>query len=297
MHFTRSLRIVAVLSLLVGFTPILYAQEEVNPDEAGGVLGDDVTDRLPIVNEQSINRPPIFVQVLQNPMRIAPGESGLLLLHVQAPPDGSSKIGAGGSANFEKDQGPIALGVARFDPPPAGSKTYKNLLVRIPITIDAKAKHGTYDVIGTLRLPGLFSAPRVEPGSAPDPSRAGADAAGSTDPNLVPWNGRILCGPPLPKAKRRKPPSTAKAATAPDEKATVSRADETAAPKAGPSGAPGRVAEITGRDEERSLDDGLLAPATDDGGGLPKSLFLVLAGAGAALLLAFFVLQGRGKTA
>lgn len=302
----RPARSLVALAVLAFALPALSAQVQEGrvADDPQGVQEIDPEEGRRRLEEMRASMPPLFVEVLQDPMRIAPGENGLLLLRVQAPPDGQSKIGIGGSATFDKRQGMLSLGPAKFDPPPAGAKQYKSLLVRIPITVDAKAKYGRLSVKGKLRLPGSFNAPAVPrvSGDAPVNADGGAPppvAEGGEDPNLIEWAGTIICGRPVPKPVVQKRPEKTASASSADPSARASSGPD-AAKKAAPERGTRRakVEAIAGRDESQaSLDEGLLGPDEGQRGGLPQWLFLAVAGAGAALLLIFFLLQKSSKAA
>lgn len=245
---------------------------DVDPAGAGVVTAEAEDSNL-------VTSVPIYVQLMQDPIRIAPGETGTILLSVQiAPSNRAASVDQGGRAVFEATQGNLALGSARFDPPAGGAKKYtRGMLVRIPVTVGASSKHGKYPVAGSLELPARNLADA-------DPSKAA-----SAKVENVSWAGEIVCGPAVPRPavrKRAKPVKAAKPAGG-----ESSSSADVSAPPVRASNAVADVDEITGADEGDGIEmDGVIGVGdSGDPTGIPSWVFLVIAGAGAVLLLGALV--------
>ncbi len=253
---------------------------------------------------------PIYVRVLQDPIRIAPGESGLILLHVQIPGDGSVDVYPGGTSKHAATQQVLRLGVASFDPPPAGATKLRSMLVRLPVSVDSKAKYGSYDVVGSLELQGRFGG-SVPGGDESADGQEGAEARvasiadGSnpagvvhaptvTNQASVPWAGRIVVGAPVPKAApRNATPRVGTGSGAADSSQVSGQPGETEPDSTAPNAKTEKPLDVGVRaDSGSKLDGGFDPQVTPSSDG---TVFLVVLAAGAVLLLLFFVLQARSK--
>ncbi|MCB9881656.1 MAG: hypothetical protein H6832_00635 [Planctomycetes bacterium] len=317
-------RIVRLVVLLAATAPSLWAQGDPEPgareQDAGGDPAVRVQEPEDVAAEEQVRNvpaqlrsgPPIFVRVMQDPVRIAPGENGLLLLHVQVPQDGSTRVLPGGTSEHSPKQGDLALGPASFDPPPRGVASLRSFLVRIPISVAGSAKYGDHNVSGLLKLRGVFDAPTRAAGDdnpqAGDEGREAGIADGSvsaaspisppTTPSNssdVPWSGRITVGAPVPR------PVVVKGSAGRGTEVTSSQTSDVANPEGastgtGPLASQGAApADVGGRRERTAGEPGTLDPVLPGKPQGSSTIFLVLAGAGVALLLLFFVLQGRSK--
>ena len=153
----------------------------------------------------------VDVEVQQDPLRIAPGEHGHLVLIVRLP-EGRS-VEKGGQVLMQSKQGPLQLGAPQWDPPDKGKNVYSGVIViKIPLVIDAKASYGKPLFQGRLRLRGDFQG-MPQPGAAPeiaadggqaDPAAPPSDQRPGLDPNRAELSFRRLVdiGPPMPKASR-----------------------------------------------------------------------------------------------
>lgn len=238
--------------------------------------------------------PPLVITVLQDPVRIAPGESGKLILNVQLPPNPAVYVNAAGArAKHETEQGMLELGAARFDAAPKGGRYGRSFLVQIPVRVSPKASYGKLDVAGSLSLLGKF---------APPEGRDGRAARVQGESNGVPWASKLVCGPSVPKPLVRKRVRRAKTA---GDKASASepktlRRDLEAAAEDDESrlrGGRARPDALQGKDE--ALDTGGDGAGDDfaqeaEHGSL-RWIFLALAGLGAVLLLVVgFARRGAG---
>lgn len=228
---------------------------------------------------------PIHVQVLQDPIRIAPGETGTVLLNVSfGLGNDDASIARGGKAVFDTKQGELALGGASFDPPPGGADRYrKSLLVRIPVSVSSKAKHGKLSVAGRLELPARYVAGRPTT---------------KTPIEKVSWGGTIVCGPPVPRPVVRKRTkrrggntSTTTGGGRGDKGAGDSGGDAKTNGGTGSSGSSPKPDSLTGSDGEERSDD--LGDGFDDysgagDGGVPSWLFLAIGAVGVLMLLVSF---------
>ncbi len=127
--------------------------ELVDPGAERTALGDQEIDQFGLG---------ILVEVAQTPPRLAPGESGEMLLIVLVP-RGGSKIRTDLGLHLDSPQGPLVFGPPRFDPPPRGKTFYDDtFLIHVPVTVRPDAAKQPWPVRGTLSLKGNFRSP--EPG-------------------------------------------------------------------------------------------------------------------------------------
>ena len=277
------------------------AEQSIGQNESGDVDEVEANERRRATLESMGERaPPLFVQVMQDPTRIAPGEEGFVLLLVQAPPDGASELKPGGTAVFQRKQGPLMLGTAKFTPPPKGAKSYKGgLLVRIPVRMDTKAKYGSYAIKGQLRIPGTF-VPPVGPDSNPGANTVPVEVLRDQKlpgQSTVPWAGRVTCGAPMPKPLARRKSRRAVRGQGDGARGSVAQlvdqAPEAGAGSTGGAGA-GKVEAVAGSDDARQSlgTDNPLGLDQGSGSAIAPEFFLILAGAGLGLLLLFFILRG-----
>jgi len=150
------------------------------------------------------------VQVLQDPIRIAPGEQGHLVLLVRLP--GGRTIEKGGQVVIQAKQGPLNLGNAIWDPPAKGKNVYTDVLViKVPMSVDGKAKYGKHPFSGSLRIRGDFHQMSGEAAGIATADGREADVAAQVpgqaiggDPNRaeIPFQRAVNVGPPMPKASK-----------------------------------------------------------------------------------------------
>ena len=171
--------------------------------------GDDpekgITDGIDIaaVYESSFN-----VQLMQDPVRIGPGETGTLLLYVT--PNRGTSIDAGGSVKMNRKQGSLNFGAPAFDPPKNGKARHSDsYFIRIPVTVAPGTKYGSHQISAALRLRGHFSPSRHF--DNPEVNKRVIDANKNAGSRTV--TGRIVVGRPIPKPKRRPMAKAAKKAT------------------------------------------------------------------------------------
>ena len=190
-------------------------QGQKNPDtpdgtvpEAGGDVATPPSSRNPSATARMTNAHGMTVQVLQDPIRIAPGEHGHLVLLVRIPR--GRTVEKGGQVVLAAKQGPLNLGAPAWDPPAKGKVDYRDVLViKVPLSIDGNAKYGKHPIQGSLRLRGDFHADNgpvaeaVADGSQADPASPPGEAV-LGDPNRaeIPFQSPVHVGPPMPKPSR-----------------------------------------------------------------------------------------------
>lgn len=95
------------------------------------------------------------IRVQQDPMRIAPGERGNLLLIVTI--SAGDEVDPTGSLEFAAVQGPFSLAAGRWDSPPAGKRRHTDtFLIRLPLQVAGGTAYGKYPVSGEVKLTGKF---------------------------------------------------------------------------------------------------------------------------------------------
>lgn len=185
------------------------------------------------------------IHVKQDPMRVAPGESGKLILIVTI--SSGDEIDAGGSMQLKAQQGPVKLSGGIWDSLPPGQMRHKDtFLIQVPFKVDPKTSYGTYPIRGTVHLTGRFKSgaslpPGVEAVNADStgiPGGGGVVQNGSSRPLLTEYSKATgnfshevrvgaalpIAGPPL----GRRAPAGKNLAGANKSKATV--AEQKAAP-------------------------------------------------------------------
>lgn len=282
-----------------------------NPDGAQPPAGgDDATGHppgsQPAGDVHGISTHGLIVQVLQDPIRIAPGEQGHLVLLMRLPK--GKTVEKGGQLMMQHKQGPLNLGNPIWDPPAKGKNHYDDVLViKVPLSLDGKAKYGKHPFQGSLRLRGDFftmgeqSAEVSADGGMPDPAAPRQASPQVPDPGRaeVPFQYAVHVGPPMPKASKGQGKAAASnprvgsgSTVDPDQgsaKAVGSAgpADVVPIPGAGPAH---RVTRESGNPSSGALPEDAPQLAEEDQGGIPwwmLSLALVV------LAALSFVVQAR----
>ncbi|MCA8972789.1 MAG: hypothetical protein KDC95_23585, partial [Planctomycetes bacterium] len=114
--------------------------------------------------------------------------------------------------------------------------------------------------------------------------------------NDVPWSGRIIVGAPVPRPVVRKGAVGNGSAAASSQTSDVANPETESAGTQPVASQGAKPDEVVGRGERAVGESGSLDPVLPGRPQGSSTIFLVLAGAGVALLLLFFVLQGRSKT-
>ena len=161
--------------------------------------GDDpergITDGIDIatVYESSFN-----VQLMQDPVRIGPGESGTLLIYVI--PNTGTSIDAGGQVLMSRKQGALNFGSPAFDQPKKGKARHDDAyFIRVPVTVAPGTKYGEYKVDASLRLRGHFNPSQHF--DNPEINKRIVDANKNGGNRTV--SGLITVGRPIPRPTRR----------------------------------------------------------------------------------------------
>ncbi len=137
------------------------------------------------------------VRAMQSPPRLAPGETGQLILLVSVAK--GSRVLPGGQVNLKKSQGPLSFGSPVWDPVPSGKAGYQDsFLIRIPISVASTAKFGNYPARGDLVIKGVFR--RQDLGSGLQKEKS--PGSGATGLNRG-FQGSVVVGKPWPKPPKR----------------------------------------------------------------------------------------------
>ncbi|MAE77229.1 MAG: hypothetical protein CMJ85_10220 [Planctomycetes bacterium] len=154
----------------------------------------------------------IHVEVQHDPMRIAPGQTGTLLLLVNWP-KGQAVANPNGRVVMTQ-QPETSYGAARWSAPGKSKHYDDRFLVQMPVTIAGNTKHGSLAITGNLHLTGSFGAGSqgqvtdgdggLPPNASADPATGSAQRTGSVNRVTVPFSGKIRVGPPMPKPGVRK---------------------------------------------------------------------------------------------
>lgn len=265
---------------------------EAKPPAVVGVSdGDGAGDPIGTGGEGTAGQPlPVAIRVEQDPMRIAPGETGTLLLYLM--PSRTARIAPSGVVKLDPKEGPLRFGPARWDPPKRGAFYDHNFLIHVPVSVAAGAAFGKYEVSGTVSVSGSF---RVAAGAGDPVAKAPA-----TGPELASFLGKITVGPAIPRPGVRKP-ARAAAAPAPGTQPTASPADSLGDPAAADTNPPAAIRQpvsLAG-DGARPRGSGLgLAEggaAEDQAGFLETNLAWLCAGGAVLLVGLVFLLRGSSR--
>ncbi len=244
----------------------------------------------------------IGVEVRQDPIRIAPGENGTLVLLVHLPQ--GRTVEKGGQVVMKQSQGPLKLGTPIWDPPLKGKSAYSDVIViKIALSIDAKARFGKPMFQGSVRLRGDFGAAAgpgaeiVADGGISDPLEIPPGQRPGLDPGRaeIRFQSLVHIGPPMPKATRgqNKKAAARKSATPGTQGGPGKAASAGGNPRAiGPADAvPGAGTARTGsrEDPRPATSSGEEAPDLADEGGKGFPWWILSVALGVLALLSFAV--------
>ncbi|PIE23444.1 MAG: hypothetical protein CSA62_07450 [Planctomycetota bacterium] len=258
----------------------------------------------------------IQINPSQHPKRIAPGETGKLVLFVMLPREQVGALPSGSItwAPGQEDLKFLSFGAPSFDPPKAGRSSYADsFVVTVPVTVKPRTEHRSYSFSGTLLLNGSFrsvveSFDDLPAGADGAPGAAGAPPAApvarSSNKAEIAFTGNLIVGAPVPrpgvlrKAGARRPgvPAASKPATRPAQggAGAQARAEKPAAAEPAPLGS----GDLQFGKEKGSggslapIDSGDSSPAPSSGN---LDMILKVAGVLLAFLLLLLILRGKGR--
>jgi hypothetical protein len=137
------------------------------------------------VNRQPVSNPQLYIRIEQDPVRIAPGETGVLLVLVGMPR--GTRIDGPGLVTLDTPPVPVTFGAPVWDPPAQGAKAYTDtIVIRVPVSVGAATPHQRYTITGKLKARGAFARePVMSQEVTADAATVEAAAAGATPPGAL----------------------------------------------------------------------------------------------------------------
>jgi hypothetical protein len=247
----------------------------------------------------------------QDPKRIAPGETGQVVLQVILPPQQKGAQPAGSIKWHQKPapDEPFSYGVPSFSPPKEGRANYgDSFVVTVPVGVKAGIEYDKYQISGVLKLRGNFSTPGVGSPGAVD----GSGEAGSMPPPPpmiqrneaeIAFTGALTIGPPVPRpggvgsspGSRQQPggrntPLSMQPEGSPFGEAGVHTAGEG---QARPGLGQGDV--VSGEPTIGGSSDPLQSAGASSSSGGDLNLILKILGVLAAIVLLLLIVRGKGR--
>ncbi|GEM_PF-2639014 len=197
----------------------------------------------------------VEVRAMQSPPRLAPGETGQLVVLVSV--FKGSMVLPGGHVTLKKSQGPLSLGSPVWDPIPSGEGGYRDsFIVRVPLSVSSTAKYGKYTLRGSIVMKGVFRRQDLRTRLVREKGRG---TAGKTSLNRG-FQAVIVVGKPWPKPPKRHRKITKKRVSSP-----ISSPQQSGA---GPSKGPKQVSDLAKKGGDDSQLKSPLGMTVPEEGGL-----------------------------